>query len=102
MAATPEQHAERVEAVRSELEHEDLDIRRSARQKVMASLREIIDYVTFDGAGRINMVLAGGATAIRFTREGEIRGDASTGIHSRISDPKGQAAAIAALDDMFG
>ena len=68
----------------------------------LQSLREIIDYVTFDGAGRINMVLTGGATAIRFNREADILGDASIGIHSRVSDAKGQADAIAALDDLFG
>lgn len=101
-AATPDQHAARVEAVHADLEHEDFETRRNARQRVMGSLREIIDYVTFDGAGRVIMVLTGGATAIRFDREGEILGDASTGIQSRISDPKGQAAAIAALYDQCG
>ena len=101
-AATPDQHAARVGAVRADLEHEDFETRRTARQRVMGSLREIIDYVTFDGAGRVIMVLTGGATAIRFNREGEILGDASTGIPGRISDPKGQAAAIAALYDLYG
>lgn len=101
-SATPDQHAARVEAVRSDLEHEDFETRRNARQRVMGSLREIIDYVTFDDAGRINLVFTGGATAVRFNREGDILGDASTGIESRISDPIGQAAAIAALEDMFG
>ena len=101
-AATPDQHAARVEAVRADLEHGDSETRRNARQRVMGSLRAIIDYVTFDSAGRVNVVLTGGATVIRFNREGDILGDVSTGIQGRISDAPGQAAAIAALDEMFG
>lgn len=101
-AATPDQHAARVRAVHADLHHEDFETRRNARQRVMGSLREIIDYVTFDAAGRVIMVLTGGATAIRFDREGEILGDVSMGSQSPISDPKGQASAIAALYDQCG
>lgn len=100
-AAPPDQHAARVEAVRAELEHEDFETRRNARQRVMGSLRAMIDYLLFDGAGRVTLVVTGGATAVRFNRQGDILGDVSMGI-SGPSDPVGQAAAIAALDDMWG
>lgn len=100
-AATPEQHAARVAAVRAQLVDEDASTRRAARQRVMASLREMVDYLLFDDAGRVTMVLTGGATAIRFTRQGDVLGDASAGTEGP-SDPAGQAAVIAALDDMYG
>lgn len=98
-ATSPEQHVRRVNEVRAQLVDPDPGVRLTARRRVMHSLRELIDYMTFDDVGRINMVLTGGGYAIRFDDEGNIHGDVRVGAPSRISDPAAQAEALRALDD---
>jgi len=96
--ASPQEHAERVASVRNSLDDADADARRTARQKVMHSLREVVDYMTFDDAGRIGMVFHSGAMAVRFNQFGEILGDVQR-FEGQPTTPETQSALLAALDD---